>query len=326
MFSSLEVRHLRSVIVLADELNFTRAADKLHITQSALSKQITELEQHLRFALFTRDNKKMVQLTEAGRTFVGEARSALHHAERAVHLARAAHEGCDGVLSVGHSPFADPAWISTLLAIELPLFPKFRVKLASELPMDLIRSVLAGQLDLAVVTAPPPNSKLIATPFTRAPLYAVFPDTHHAAIKDSVALDDFADDTWILFAKCVQPLAFNETMNVAEREGIQPKEVHEIMGSQQALHLVMEGIGIAILTEATARACHAEGVVVRPLANRSLCFETSIVMRKDNTSRLANAYIMAFLRKYQRGRPEQMKLPIVAPNTILRTDKTRRVS
>src|ERR1700749_1468087 len=104
LFPSLEVRHLRSVIVLADELNFTRAADKLNISQSALSKQITELEQHLRFALFTRANKKMVQLTEAGRTFVGEARSAIHHAERAVHLARAAHEGCDGVLSVGHSP------------------------------------------------------------------------------------------------------------------------------------------------------------------------------------------------------------------------------
>ena len=67
MFPELEVRHLHAVIVLAEERNFTRAADRLHITQSTLSKQITEIEQQHRFHLFTRNNKKNVQLTEVGR-------------------------------------------------------------------------------------------------------------------------------------------------------------------------------------------------------------------------------------------------------------------
>jgi len=84
MFPNLEVRHLHAVVVLAEELNFTKAAHRLHITQSALSKQIIEVEEQHRFHLFTRNDKRHVELTEVGRIFVEEARSALRHIERAV--------------------------------------------------------------------------------------------------------------------------------------------------------------------------------------------------------------------------------------------------
>ena len=81
MFPSVEVRHLQAVIVLAEELNFTLASHRLHITQSALSRQITEIEEQLRFRLFTRDNRRVVrvELTDAGRGFVEEAPSSLLH-------------------------------------------------------------------------------------------------------------------------------------------------------------------------------------------------------------------------------------------------------
>ena len=94
VFPNVEVRHLQAVVVLAEELNFTRAAHRLHLTQSALSRQITELEVQYRFRLFTRNNRRVVrvELTDAGRVFVEEARSSLLHIERAIHLARAAHE------------------------------------------------------------------------------------------------------------------------------------------------------------------------------------------------------------------------------------------
>ena len=80
MFPSVEVRHLQAVIVLAEELNFTRSSHRLH-TQSALSRQITEIEEQLRFRLFTRDNRRLVrvELTDAGRGFVEEAPSSLLH-------------------------------------------------------------------------------------------------------------------------------------------------------------------------------------------------------------------------------------------------------
>jgi DNA-binding transcriptional LysR family regulator len=110
------MRYLHAVIVLAEELSFTKAARRLNITQPALSKQITDLEEQCGFPLFTRDKRGIVDLTEAGRLFVEEAHSVLLHAERAIHLARAAHEGAESVLTIGHSPFANHEWISASLS------------------------------------------------------------------------------------------------------------------------------------------------------------------------------------------------------------------
>jgi len=129
MFPRVEVRHLQAVLVLAEELNFTRAADRLHITQSGFSKQINEVEALHKFQLFIRTNKKNVELTEVGRIFVEEARLAIWHIDRAVHAAR---EGSDSILTIGHSPDADHSWISAILAIRLPMYPKLRIQLISE--------------------------------------------------------------------------------------------------------------------------------------------------------------------------------------------------
>jgi len=86
MLHQVDVRHLYSVMILAEELNFMRAAHRLRITQSALSRQITELETQHGFQLFNRDRKKAAQLTEAGRTFVHEARLAPLHTDRTIHV------------------------------------------------------------------------------------------------------------------------------------------------------------------------------------------------------------------------------------------------
>ena len=143
MFPNVEVRHLHAVIALGEELNFTKAALRLHLTQSALSRQITEIEKQLRFRLFTRDNRRVVrvELTDAGRVFVEEARSSLLHMERAFHLARTAHDGADNVLTIGHSHEADQAWVSDLLAVRLPLYPKLAIRLISQFSIELVRSV-----------------------------------------------------------------------------------------------------------------------------------------------------------------------------------------
>ena len=207
MFPNVEVRHLHAVIALGEELNFTKAALRLHLTQSALSRQITEIEKQLRFQLFTRDNRRVVrvELTDAGRVFVEEARSSISHMERAFHLSRAAHDGAGNVLTVGHSHEADQAWISDLLAVRLPLYPKLAIRLISQFSIELVRSVLAGELNLALVTAPPKDSQIEASPFVLTPLYAVLRESHAAAEKEPLVLQDLANDEWILFARRVHP-------------------------------------------------------------------------------------------------------------------------
>ena len=314
MFPDLEVRHLHAVIVLAEERNFTRAADRLHITQSTLSKQITEIEQQHRFHLFTRNNKKNVQLTEVGRIFAEEARSALLHIDRAVQLGRAALDGSDSILTVGHSPDTDQAWVSAILAIRLPLYPKLRIQLISEFSSELVRSVIAGELNLALVTAPPDNSQITAAAFAETHLYAALPRTHAAAQKELIALQDLARDEWILFTRRVHPLIHDAILDAARREGITPKHAHDIITTQQAVHLVCEHVGVAILTKPTALGFSAEGVVLRPLSETSLCFQTCLIMRTDDDSQLANEFARSFLRKCapQYLPPMQLELALSA--------------
>ena len=299
MFPNVEVRHLHAVTVLAEELNFTRAADRLHITQSALSKQITELEKQLGYRLFVRDKKRTLELTDAGRTFVHEARSAMLHTERAVQLSRAISEGSESFLTIGRSPCADPAWISAVLDTRLLLFPKLRVRLKSQFAPELVRSVLAGELDFAIVTAPPKDGQITAAPFARAPLYAALPETHEAAHKERLMLQDLAEDHWILFAKQVNPLAYDAIMHLAQREAIHPKDPHHIMVAQEAIQLVSEQRGVAFLTKASALLIHTEGVVFRPLADESLWLETCVVLRAEDCSRLVNEFARSFLRRHQ---------------------------
>ena len=312
MFPNVEIRHLHAVIALGEELNFTKAALRLHLTQSALSRQITEIEKQLRFRLFTRDNRRVVrvELTDAGRVFVEEARSSLLHMERAFHLARAADDGADNVLTIGHSHEAEQAWVSDLLAVRLPLYPKLAIRLISQFSIELVRSVLAGELNLALVTAPPEDSQITAVPFALTPLCAALPETHAAAQKEQVALQDLAKDEWILFARRVHPVVHDAIIDAARRAGIAPKHAHDTITSQEAIHLVFEHVGIAILTKPAVLGFHAEGVVVKPLSDTSLCFQTSVIMRKDDDSRLANEFARSFLRKYayQRRPPTPIEL------------------
>jgi len=314
MFPRVEVRHLHAVTILAEELSFTTAAHRLHITQSALSKQINEIEEQHRFRLFTRDKKRTVGLTDVGRIFVEEARSALLHIDRAVQLGRAAHQGSDNILTIGHSPTADQAWVSAILAIRLPLYPKLHIRLVSQFSTELVRSVMAGELNLALVTSPPDDSQITVVPFALTALYAALPQTHAAAQKEHISLQDLAKDEWILFARRVHPVVHDAIMETARREGIVPKYAHDIITTQQAVHLVAEHVGVAILTEPTAVGFSSEGVVIKPLSDTSLCFESSVIMRTDDNSRLANEFARSFLRRYepQSLPPKQMELSLSA--------------
>ena len=154
-----ETRLLETAVDLAEELHFSRAAERLHIDQSTVSTRLHDLEDQLGYLLFKR-NHKTVELTEAGRKFVEEARIALLHTERAVQAGRAASRDAEVVLNIGRSPYTDPFLITTLLSIKLPLFPQLKIELSQQFSCDLIREVLAGGLDLAIATEPPKQNAL----------------------------------------------------------------------------------------------------------------------------------------------------------------------
>jgi DNA-binding transcriptional LysR family regulator len=311
VFPNVEVRHLHAVVVLAEEMNFTRAAHMLNVTQPALSKQITELEEQYGLHLFNREKGRLIELTESGQIFVEEANAALSHAERAIQLARATQDGCDRVLTVGHSPHCDESWISTIVNIRLPLYPKLRVRLMGQFPIELVRSVVVGELNFALVTAPLLNADITAVPFAQAPLYAVLPDSHSAVKNEIFGLQDLANDEWILFPKRLHPMVHDAIMTAARRDGIRPKCTHDAVTAEQAVQLVSEQVGVGIVTKPKALDSRTKNVVLKPFSDKSLCFETFVIMRKGDDSRLTNQFVRSFLRKYAVPPPSATQLELL---------------
>lgn len=312
MLPKVEVRHLNAVIALAEELNFTRAAHKLLITQPALSRQITELEEQHGLRLFARRKGRAVELTDAGRVFVEEAHCALLHTERAVQLARVTDQGSTRVLTIGHSPCANQDWISAILAIRLTRYPRLRVRLVSQFPIELVRSVLAGELNFALVVAPPEDSQITAVPFDRSQLYAAVSKSHPGARKESLSLQDLAKDEWILFSNRVHPPLHDAIMEAARSGSIIPNDVHDLLTAQQAVHLVAAHVDVAILIKPAVGSL-PEGVVLKPLSD-PLWFDTCVVMRANDDSKLVNEFARSFLRKYEFPilPPKQMELSLSA--------------
>ena len=164
------------------------------------------------------------------------------------------------------------------------------------------------------MTAPPHDTQITAVPFAPAPLYAVLPEDHPAAKKESLLLQDLAKDEWILFPKRFDPVVFDAIMDAAQSGSIAPKYAHDVIAPQQAVELVSERLGVAILTQPSTTDFHADGVVAKPLSDPSLCFNTCVILRADNTFRLIEEYVRMFLRRYssQQLAPKQVKLSLSA--------------
>ena len=165
------------------------------------------------------------------------------------------------------------------------------------------------------------DPQITVVPFALTPLYAALPESHAAAQKEHVVLQDLAKDEWILFARRVHPVVHDALMDAARREGIAPKRAHDIITPQEAIHLVSEHVGVAILTKPTALGCRAEGVVVKPLSDESLCFKTCVIMRKDDDSRLANEFARTFLRRYAYQRRPPQPIELSPPSRVVSIKK-----
>jgi len=192
-----DVRLQLAAVVLAEELNFTRAAERLKITQPALSKQVFELERRVGFPIFKRDQRR-VEITEAGQILVRGCRDSLAIMEKALRLARATKDDIQPVITIGHSPYIDPSLRAVFLSISLPLYPGLRLRMESMFATELAHSVTCAELDLAIITEPSDNPMLTLVHIASAPLCVAMQADHRAAGKRSVSLEDLKNVGWML--------------------------------------------------------------------------------------------------------------------------------
>jgi DNA-binding transcriptional LysR family regulator len=293
---TIDSRLQLAAIVLAEELHYGQAAQKLQIAVSTLSKQIVLLEEKLGMILFVR-NPKVVALTEAGRAYVAEARASLAHAKKASNAAPAANEGLELILAAGHSPYTDPTLVSMLLSIDLPLDPNIKVQLHSDFAFHLVRGLLAGKLDVALVAWPPEGAALTLVEIATAPLYVALPEGHPATGLEQVLLSDLANDHWILFNKRIHLFLYDAILEQARAYGITLKEIHHIVTGEEAVHLVLEHAGVAFIAKSVAMRNQQPGVVMKPLGEDRLQIKTYLALRADESSQMVKEFARAFLRK-----------------------------
>jgi len=291
-----EVRLQVAATVLAEELSFTRAADRLKITQPALSKRITDLESEVGFVIFKRNQRK-VELTDAGQVFVRGCNDSLALLEKAVRLAKSAQDDVQPVLSLGHSPYVDPSLLSAVLGVHLPLYPDLRLRIESMFALDLSHAVLAAELDLAIITEPSDNPLLTSVKLSTVPLCVAMPIDHPAARRRIVGMQDLGDVGWMIFARKSHPAIYERVMAAAQQAGTSPVELHHYVSPQEVVQLISENFGVAFVAKGVSDALQSPEVAVRPLSEQTLQLSSYLVLRADQSSRLVNEFGRAFLKK-----------------------------
>jgi LysR family transcriptional regulator, benzoate and cis,cis-muconate-responsive activator of ben and cat genes len=291
-----EIRLQVAALTLAEELNFTRAAERLRITQPALSKQIAELERRLGFCVFERDQKR-VTLSEAGTVYIRGCSDAIAILEKAERLARATQENIQPLISIGHSPYIDPALVSCLLGIHLPLYPNLRLRMESMFALDLVHSVLSAELDLAIVAEPSPNPLLTLVPLDTSPIYTLMSREHPAASLSSVCLKDLDGVGWMMFPRKANPTIYDRLIQASRDAAINPVELHHYLAPQEAVQLISENFGVAFTSKGVAEQIGHGEIVARSLALGALDVTNYLVLRADQSSRLVNEFGRAFLKR-----------------------------
>jgi DNA-binding transcriptional LysR family regulator len=305
-----EIRLLETAILLAEELHFSRAAERLRVDQSTVSKRIDELESQLGYRLFERDHQT-VKLTEAGRKFVEEARLAILHVERAIQSGRAAKEEAEAILNVGRSPYTDPFLITTLLAVKVPLFPQLQIELSQQFSCDLIRDVLAGGLDLAIANEPAESKCLTMVKVAESPFYIAMSEDDDLAYERFITLDSLAGRPWVIFERRMHPPVYDTVMRVALERKIVPAAVRHIMVPEDAYPFIVDGGGVAFVVKSGAIRIARDGITVRPLTEDALTIKTYLASRADERSKVVSELVRAFMRKlstYNQLRPSPVRM------------------
>lgn len=307
-----ELKHMEAAIAVAEELNFSRAAKRLHLSQPAITKHIAELEEGLGVLLFIRDHHS-VSLTESGRAYVEHARNAVLHAERAVNASRAAGRDAELILNVGRSPYADPFFTSMLLAIRLPLYPRLRLNLSSGFSCDLARDVLTGELDLALAIEPPLSDLFTSFKIDQSPLYIVMSREDELANHPSVSLQQLAQKRWVLFQRHSHPLLYDLIQRHTQSLRVFPSALQHFLVPEEAVPLMGSPGAVVIVGKTGALRIARRGLTMRPLEGDSLIARTHLICRSDNESKVVGELVRSFMRRLNRlANDEQMSLPLHA--------------
>ncbi len=249
----MELRQLRQFAVLAETLNFHRAAERLHMAQPPLSTAIRKLEDELGVLLFNRDPRGL-SLTAAGGIVLEHALRTLRDVEELRRSATECATGEQGRLVLGFAGTSSYSVLPDLIPTFQARYPRVELVLHESTTQELLRELAEHKVDAALLRTPlfdECDAQLLAVETDRFVL-AVHPG-NPLAQRDNVVLADLADQPFILYSPEKVPAMHAIAMLAFRGAGIQPRVVQEIVQVPTAMGLVESGLGVALVPSATAR-------------------------------------------------------------------------
>lgn len=277
----MELHHLRYFVVVAEELHFGRAAQRLYIAQPSLSIQIRDLERAVGVPLLARTNRR-VQLTEAGRVFLEGARRTLAQVDRTVQDAQRAHRGEIGQLILGFVGSAAYEVLPRLLRAFRAAYPEVELRLHSMTTKEQLAALAERRLDVGLLRLPVEDATLAWRVVTNEPVVAVLPATHPLAGQARVPLEALADEPFILYPRADRPAIRDTIITLCHQVGFSPTIVQESREMQTIVGLVAGGIGVALVIAPAGYRGPGE-VVFKPLSEeQNLTWEMALAWRHES--------------------------------------------
>jgi LysR family transcriptional regulator, regulator for metE and metH len=275
----LEVRHLKLVMAVAEERTLTKAGDRLHLTQSALSHQLRDIEERLDVKLFRRLNKLMI-LTEAGEILLRSARLVVSELEQAEENLSRISRGQSGSIRISTECYTCYHWLPPVLKVFNQRFPQVEVRIDADATRRPVKALLDGRLDLAIVSRQIADTRLRYEPLFEDELVVIMRPDHRLARRRYIQPADLADERIIVYT--IPDSENSLFQNILYPAGVYPKSVSRVQLTEAIIELVKAGLGISVMARwAVAPQIGSGALAALPLTSRGCRRQWSAAMIRD---------------------------------------------
>lgn len=259
----MDMKQLRYFVMVAEELSFSRAAERLHMSQPPLSQHIKLLEEELGVVLLNRTRRE-VKLTDAGAVFLRESRLLLGQMRTAVSATVRAAQSDVGTLRLGVATSALFDLLPRFLGELKAEFPGVEVSVADMQSQDQVSAVSHGLLDIGIVHVRPDRDKLMHVPLHHDTYLAVLPEAHRLASAADFRLADLADEPMVALSREHGPAVYDAIVASCYEAGFSPNFKHKARSPLTIFQMVRLGFGVALVPRSYASSGYP-GVCFRDL-------------------------------------------------------------
>jgi len=287
---TLELRHLRYFVAVAEELHFARAAERLHIEQSPLSRAIKELESTLAVQLFERTTRR-TQLTWAGKVFLGEVHRIFATIDQAKASVKAAATGYHGRLRIALSDSIAQPRLSALLAQCREEEPEVEIRLSEVSLSQQIKGLQSDLFDAGFSQSDDVDAGITAEAIWNEPLVVVVPARHPLLVHRRLPLDEVLRYPLVLCHPETCEGFWQQVKRVLRTVDVKPIVVDRVPTQDLMMTLVAAGYGLGFAGESQIAACRNPDVIARPLAGRSPMLTTYLLRPNAEPSEQLSRFI-----------------------------------